>query len=311
LLSKRDPRGPYFCCLLDASRRAAEMPREAAALARRMWLQPGPSIPLELSRRARFRERFLPGYPLIWIEDSVTEILSPFWVRHEWFPLIAALQAGGPPDELPFDLAAALWRAGVLVEPSGEQREAEKKRQTLLDARARFANLGYANVGGVLHTPVLEALSSYYRHLTEAQATIGDTQCDRRYGIHNEGLGRFFHHQIARLVEQIVAEPVVPSYCYFAGYCEGAALKRHTDRAQCEFSVTLLIDYAPHPQATSPWPLWLETRGEPVAVSQALGDMLIYRGTQLPHWRTALPQGHRSYSLLLHYVRSDFTGPLR
>jgi hypothetical protein len=310
LTTNRDQRGPFFSCPLQLSSRPPDVPLGKLALARRLWLQPGPSIPLELSRRARFRERFLSGYPLLWLEDPTSEILLPFWVAHDWFPLMAALKSDTSPSELPFDMASALWRAGALVEPTEERKRAECKQNALHDAKACFASLGYANIGGLVHPAHLTELRAYYRLLIRTQTEIGDAQCARRYGIHNESLARFFHHQFARVIEQVVGEPVLPSYCYFAGYCEGAVLARHTDRAQCEFSVTLLIDYAPLQEASSQWPLWLETRKGQLAVCQAAGDALIYRGRELPHWRTALPGGNRSYSLLFHYVPANFTGPL-
>jgi len=127
---------------------------------------------------------------------------------------------------------------------------------------------------------------------------------------HNESVARFFHYQIADAVSAIVGEAIKPSYVYLASYLSGAELKKHTDREQCEFSVTLCLDFSPEPQLATPWPIRLDTGQGTVTVYQALGDGLVYRGTKVPHYRTALAEGHTSTSIFFHYVPADFSGPL-
>jgi hypothetical protein len=108
----------------------------------------------------------------------------------------------------------------------------------------------------------------------------------------------------------VAGEPLKPSYVYFVSYQGGAQLPRHADRAQCEYSVTLLVDHAPEPELSSPWPIHLHPQGGRVSVFQGLGDALFYRGRQIEHHRDPLPEGYTSSSLLLHYVREDFAGRL-
>jgi hypothetical protein len=124
-------------------------------------------------------------------------------------------------------------------------------------------------------------------------------------------VARFFHHAIADVLGEVVGEPIKPSYVYFASYKAGAELKKHTDRAQCEFSVTLCLDFSPEPKHESPWPIRLETKtNRSIAVYQALGDGLAYRGTQVPHYRDKLGEGQTSTSIFFHYVPADFAGSL-
>jgi hypothetical protein len=96
--------------------------------------------------------------------------------------------------------------------------------------------------------------------------------------------------------------------CLFIAYQSGATLKRHIDREQCEFSITMLIDSTPEPPEQSPWPIMLDTRRGTVAVWQYLGEALLYRGRELAHHRGALGEGCTSTSLLLHYVKRSFAG---
>jgi hypothetical protein len=127
---------------------------------------------------------------------------------------------------------------------------------------------------------------------------------------YNEPVARFFHHQIAAMLSAVAGEPLKPSYVYMASYLSGAELRKHTDREQCEFSVTLCLDFSPEPELETPWPIRLDTPGATVTVHQALGDGLAYRGTRLPHYRRLLGEGQTSTSIFFHYVPVDFAGSL-
>jgi len=139
---------------------------------------------------------------------------------------------------------------------------------------------------------------------------LGDEQSSRRYVAHNEAVARFFHHQIANAVSAIVGEALKPSYVYFGSYLSGAELKKHTDRPQCAFSVTLCLDFSPEPDLATSWPIRLDTPEGTVKVYQALGDALVYRGTRVPHYRHVLAKGYTSTSIFFHYVPEDFPGSL-
>jgi hypothetical protein len=279
--------------------------RQQAVAVHRWWLQPGASIPQALSQRARFRERFLPGRPLLWVETTVGQFLLPFWLPNAWHTQVAGRHAAESPP-LPEPICAALQRCGVDLAVS----PAAVPPPHLLDARGQFTDLGYVNLGGLLGVLHARSLGSYCRALLSRMTAIGDTQCARRFALHNEPLVRFFHHQLAAVMARVAGQPVLPSYCYLVGYREGAVLERHTDREQCEFTISLLVDAGPDCAAASSWPLWLDTKQGALAVHQVPGDALLFRGRQLPHWRPALGPRQWSHSLLLHYVPIGFTGPL-
>jgi hypothetical protein len=114
---------------------------------------------------------------------------------------------------------------------------------------------------------------------------------------YNEPVARFFHYQIAATLSAVAGQPVKPSYVYLASYLSGAELKKHTDREQCEFSVTMCLDFSPEPVLETPWPIRLDTSTGKVAVYQALGDGLAYRGTRMPHYRDVLGEGQTSTSI--------------
>jgi len=155
-------------------------------------------------------------------------------------------------------------------------------------------------------------LRRYYRYLVRTdRVRLGDDQSQRRYVAHNESVAQFFHHQLTKAVADLVGEPVKASYVYFSSYLGGADLEKHLDRPQCEFSLTLQLDYAPEPTGATPWPLYLDVPAGKVTVYQALGDALLYRGHQIPHYRSPLREGHVSSHIFFHYVREGFEGALR
>jgi hypothetical protein len=92
----------------------------------------------------------------------------------------------------------------------------------------------------------------------------------------------------------------MPSYCYALRYTPGSELLRHTDRKQCEWTISILIDDGGYE-----WPLIIE--GAPL-VCREPGDAIIYQRT-MQHWRKPLPADAKPYTvLLLHYVPADFRG---
>src|SRR6202041_3132230 len=131
-----------------------------------------------------------------------------------------------------------------------------------------------------------------------------------RYISYNDLVAGFFHQQLTAAVSAFAGEPLKASYVYLASYQAGAILEKHTDREQCDFSLSLCLDYSPEPPNATPWPLHLHKKSGKVTVFQAIGDALLYRGCQIPHSRDPLPPGQTSTSIFFHFVREDFRGSL-
>jgi hypothetical protein len=269
-------------------------------------------LPLSVSAHARLLDGFSWEGTIAWIRDPATAALQPFWLGPELAVLFTALKPGdtAPPSLAP-QLRSALACAGVLVPPDYASRRRQEWAKTVARCAQLFQENGYVPVAGLIHPFHIAALRRYYRHLIRTGAWhLGDGQSPRRYVAHNENVARFFHHQLTSAVSALAGEAVKPSYVYPASYQSGAELEKHTDREQCEFSITLCLDYSPEPDRETPWPLHLETKMGTVTVFQAIGDGLLYRGTQLPHYRHPLPEGNTSTSIFFHYVRESFAGKL-
>lgn len=93
-----------------------------------------------------------------------------------------------------------------------------------------------------------------------------------------------------------------PTYSFWRLYQRGASLARHIDRPSCELSLSINIAVEP---MECVWPLWVQDRdGNEVSLPLLPGDGALYRGCELPHWRSTF-DGQVQYQMFLHYVRAD------
>ena len=211
--------------------------------------------------------------------------------------------AAAPPLD-PF-ITTVLVDAGVLLPSQADDTDA------LAAARDSYAADGFGVVGDCIHPYEVATIRRYLRRgIRTDEIGFGDPQVPKRYRAHNDPVLRAHQYRLSGLVAAVVGRPVKPSYAYLSAYTEGSVLHRHVDRPQCEYSLTVLVDYTPEPTLESSWPIRLGLPGREVLVYQSLGDALVYAGRRLEHFREALPAGHISTSLLLHYVDADFAEPL-
>jgi hypothetical protein len=272
---------------------------------------PGDQIPEDIAAK-EFVAGFAQQGTMVWVPDRRTRSWLPFWLGPGLERVVAGLRRNEPvPDSVSSNALGLLHGAGILLQRGTTDNCIADPDFPASAAAELFQKKGYAPVTNLIHPFHIAALRRYYRYLIRSGAVkLGDGQSPRRYIAYNEPVARFFHRQIATPLSILAGETVKPSYVYLASYLSGAELRKHTDREQCEFSVTLCLDYSPEPELATPWPICLDTAAGQVKVYQALGDGLAYRGTKLPHYRSKLREGQTSTSIFFHYVASDFTGSL-
>jgi hypothetical protein len=268
-------------------------------------------LPSDLDPAATSVETFAEG-KIIWLTDPATGMIIPFWLGECFGSLLAELVPGVPiPPDFPEDVRSVLAMAGILVRDGHATRRREVWAEVVQCCAPIFRDKGYVPLGRVFHPFHLAALRRYYRYLIRSgHFHLGDEGNPRRYVAHNEPAARYFHHQLTATMSTLAGEPVKPSYVYVGSYLPGAELEKHTDRPQCEYSINLLLDYSPEPVCETPWPLYLETEGTRITLYQAIGDVLLYRGCQVAHYRDPLPGGHSSTSIFFHYVPEEYSGSL-
>jgi hypothetical protein len=107
---------------------------------------------------------------------------------------------------------------------------------------------------------------------------------------------------------------LIPTYTYTRLYEKGNILRRHKDRPSCEISTTLHL-------GGDEWPIFLDPTGgdfvinedaqtikpgapKGIRVDLKVGDMLIYSGCELEHWREPF-QGTVCSQVFLHYNHAN------
>ena len=112
---------------------------------------------------------------------------------------------------------------------------------------------------------------------------------------------------------------LIPTYSYARAYKKGDILRIHKDRPSCEISTTLNL-------GGDPWPIFIDGTGadsvideykqihkpnapEGTKVLLEVGDMLVYSGCELEHWREPF-EGNICGQVFLHYnhVNGPFAG---
>jgi hypothetical protein len=99
------------------------------------------------------------------------------------------------------------------------------------------------------------------------------------------------------LMEKETGLKLNPNYSYARIYKKEDVLHRHKDRFSCEISTTLNL-------GGDPWPIYLEPSGKKgfpgIKINLNPGDMLIYKGNELEHWRDSF-EGENCAQVFLHY----------
>ena len=105
-------------------------------------------------------------------------------------------------------------------------------------------------------------------------------------------------------IESITSLKLYPTYSFGRIYDNKAIMKKHTDRPSCEYSVTLTIAID---ENAEPWPIkFINRNGEEKSIHLDVGDMCVYKGIELEHWRDEY-SGTSQTQFFLHYV--DQNGP--
>lgn len=166
----------------------------------------------------------------------------------------------------------------------------------------------YEVVKGAISEELCTHLDLEFELLKKLRYQTAQMSEENKYSFNDNQVTKSFAHysalcyealslQLQPVVEEITGKSLYPTYTYARIYYNGAIMERHTDRPSCEYSTTINITIDPEP-----WEIWFETlKGEKKAISLYPGDMIVYKGDTLPHWRDEYT-GTRQNQAFLHYV---------
>ena len=140
--------------------------------------------------------------------------------------------------------------------------------------------------------------------------TWGDTQIPNTFSCYADHAMETLLMKVLPKMQQETGLQLVPTYSYARVYKKGDKLRRHSDRPSCEISCTLNL-------GGDSWPIFIDGTGTKSVVDEfrevhkpnapegtkvllEVGDMLVYSGCELEHWREPF-EGNVCGQVFLHY----------
>ena len=141
----------------------------------------------------------------------------------------------------------------------------------------------------------------YISPFTEYYGVWNDQQVPNTYSHYSDIAMETLLQQVKPVMEKHTGIKLSPTYSYAIIYKQGDILARHKDRYSCEISTTLNL-------GGDPWSIYLDPTGKTgqagIKVDLNPGDMLIYSGCDLEHWREEF-KGKNCGQVFLHYNKAS------
>ena len=145
------------------------------------------------------------------------------------------------------------------------------------------------------------------RYISPYEAMIGrygDKQVGNTYCHYADNAMETLLLKLQPLMEKNTGLKLNPAYSYARIYKKGNTLQRHKDRFSCEISTTMNL-------GGDLWSIYIEPSGKygkkGIKVDLKPGDMLVYRGCDLEHWRNKF-KGKECAQVFLHYNNNKTKG---
>ena len=250
-------------------------------------------------------------FPILWVRNPVNGIPHVWELSPEDLAMVRRARQGAPSD-LSAEDAKRLQHLGVLVDPETQTMAQADFEDELLAARKYMRDTGYAVIKNLLLPGYHLQIRAYFDRMWD-RLKLGDYQVKTRKVVHNNALCRVLHFGMQPVVQAICPEPIKPSYCFLGLYLPDSVLKRHTDRPQCRWNVSLVLDSKPEVSREESWPIFMEGGDKIVrSAHAAIGDAVMYRGIEVPHWREKMPAVFEYNNIcFFHFVNTDFEGELQ
>jgi hypothetical protein len=152
--------------------------------------------------------------------------------------------------------------------------------------------------------------NKYISPMTEYFGVWNDTQVPETYSHYGDIAMETLLTEVKPIMQKQTGLKLIETYAYARIYKKGDILHRHKDRFSCEISTTLNL-------GGDDWPIYINpdkkeggvddktgaykpSKSKGTKVNLNPGDMLVYRGNILEHWRDAF-KGTDCGQVFLHY----------
>lgn len=175
-----------------------------------------------------------------------------------------------------------------------------------------FENTGFVILRNVLAPQTVSLLSTEFKMLRdvdkhqsglsdEEYSKVADEQVPNSFYWYGAFCFESLMLVLQKTVEDIIDKSLFPCYTYARIMGNSAIMKKHKDRPSCQYSVTICIEE----DEKVPYPIFMENyNGDVSEVFLHAGDMIVYHGTKLYHWRKKF-KGVQHIQAFLHYVDAN------
>ena len=158
--------------------------------------------------------------------------------------------------------------------------------------------------------------NNYLSEFTPGFGKWNDTQIPNTYSCYGDFFMETLMMKVLPVMQRHTDLKLIPTYTYTRAYKKGDILHRHKDRPSCEISTTINL-------GGDPWSIFIDPTGadnilsgreattvvkpnapEGVEVQLGVGDMLVYSGCELEHWREPF-EGNLCVQVFLHYNHAN------
>ena len=159
-----------------------------------------------------------------------------------------------------------------------------------------------------------DAVKYMYQNNIHSQSSIlgswTDQQIPNTYSCYADFVMETLMMKVLPKMQKETGLELLPTYSYARVYKKGDELRRHRDRPSCEISTTVHL-------GGDPWPIFIDGTGTKSVIDEykktikpdapagtrvdlEVGDMLVYSGCELEHWREPF-EGDVCGQVFLHY----------
>jgi hypothetical protein len=192
----------------------------------------------------------------------------------------------------------------------------------------QFKQDSYLDLKSVLPADICRVATKYALLKEECEFTPegADAQVAGVHSVYSDTLMETLLHFLLPIMEKNTGLSLCPTYTYYRVYRPGADLKRHKDRESCEISTTVCLgnNYIVSDPSYN-WGMYVDKESTKVSfgpngefisgnnpgqcIKQNPGDIIVYRGCDVEHWRDPFVAATGSYQVqaFFHYI--DKNGP--
>lgn len=160
-----------------------------------------------------------------------------------------------------------------------------------------FKNNNYVKLTNMINLEDLTIIKNTLLKITDYSYDKKDITNNLSYYLYNEPCSKKILLKLLPFIESVVCKSLLPSYAIIRKYFRNSVLLKHVDREACEYSVSCMIAYSEHIN----WPIFIDKNDKHYPIILTPGDILVYKGQELPHWRNELSIDWY-IQLFLHYV---------